>query len=1813
MAVANLAAAELDKFFLPYISDEDEYTSSDSESIKSSDSDSSGGSTASGSSSSGSSSSGGSSSGGSSSGGSSSASGSSSSSGKKASSGNNSLNNIIPAIQNRQNLFNTQGVDFEFAFKAPETISSSASNTPMILNQTTTSFTSTKISTTIMINSSDRDTLVFQDPSKFNIRLPRIYRNVTAISVAQIKMLSSFYFFNITKNNTTLPIHESSRYNSNGLLNIIYKVIRNGTYDTGSLPAELQNQLNHAPVYNSISKNDFFLQFYSTGDYSLLFNDIGSSTYNKLTGNFDLLTNKNDLVARYFDSTSSLGSILYNNNQMLVAYYYPMLKDFTIDFNTPVNTLPVNPYLKSCSSYIYQNKFEYDKIDYKINDVSGAKYLENISFFDKIVYGFSGLDDPYVNLVISDISNQNILDLYKKNNSWNNSLLNNYTVKYNNQTGLLSINATSLNTSLVNTFNKVYNSIRTNELWKVSINPSSVIDRQNTINNNNYVLTDMYNLLQNSLSSTFAVDFGTYTPGFFTNYSNQLLLRDARGKYGWISNYTGQQLISKMRDNRVNSDGKFLNLAISPDNEIFNGTDLFYPTQNGTAQYTFTNFAPSDISGYIKLNGSSEMNFGTVDISFNILPTTYARILLKTKYRQTFYFSILPPYNEELAREFYPVLNSTNTPLLFDSLGNLLLDPSDLAYNFYDISQNMLDGPDYMRTQILSSGQVYLSFAKQIKPSINNSLNAGSFSINPANPNLFFQINHGGYSIPKNIYNNVAKFSSDIYIETETLGAAVGTVLDIFWYKDRGLYMIDLINILNRTGTNNPSSYFIHQTVNADSSGCIITTDFLSFDTSYLMICTSGNLNLSLRVFALRHNPYGVYETAFGPDFNKKPISIANNKPSIQSLFPQPYNTVNLLCGYDTSGVSLNILDYNILTKSNEGLDPYTIKVNTDIGDDPIDILCSILSPSLVAPYKSTIWNPFFYSGSNNSIIRKLDKTIYYNSSSTTGNLVKEAIFTNWFRAGVTTNLYNSSIVPNNYPETTLIPLNNNFGLNEPSSPFIVCNNGAVAFKTDISFNSFLLDELSGSTDIMGIPFIPPPCKYCIPNRITIKFAYLQPTTNNIGLIGRNNVLLNTSRSNYKLNTYATNVASSGLSDWDDQYYKNRKNIILGVFKSKDILGKNKNSLLLTNSIATLRLKKISQVGTYQTDTNGTKYNKIRIPEWGTYYIYERADISGSVWNPVSGLYDISGSNTWTRLDMPVDKVTDYYSYETGVDLLSYYKDVSNNSLCFIPFFLSDISGSTQLSSNNWKVGAFDALTFTSLPYVPFTSSPVNTENNSVFYNSNQMICIQDLSGSGLCAGSDSLYLGTCGPLCWGVDSGGTIVCPNYQNGILKPTFFNVKINMTIKNELYNPLYDYSAFKTDISNCFIGSSMFLYNLSSNPESDIKDINTAWGNEKKTNFIASDINSGPNNFSYINGININSDEQYAVLIRGVLPTQAFEGILRICAKNRFDFGLLAIQNLLDEIDLLVTNNVSINADGTISNLNYVLNMGFSVSYVRCLLQFNTLFIGKNIFGLNSSNPNFLTFGGISYELTGFSDFMNKYTSLYNQINSTSSLLAAADNKAIVGLKKFIVDNYTGIIPDVYINRDRFTDPISYSIKFLSEINPSLKNNYEKWGFGWNLGFDKIDTAYSTLQVASTFIRIVDDFIYLKLNDEFKINGLDLSYKENLSITRDTVGVEAGYFGKLLLSPFGSYAQTFVQSNKALVTAIPRVDKLEFSFFDSDNKQIFNRDCEFNIVLDISEVIDAIDTSSAITRGTGGSKSVDALPLSFLNRRSIPGTT
>ncbi|NBP05487.1 MAG: hypothetical protein EBV15_04590, partial [Bacteroidetes bacterium] len=172
-------------------------------------------------------------------------------------------------------------------------------------------------------------------------------------------------------------------------------------------------------------------------------------------------------------------------------------------------------------------------------------------------------------------------------------------------------------------------------------------------------------------------------------------------------------------------------------------------------------------------------------------------------------------------------------------------------------------------------------------------------------------------------------------------------------------------------------------------------------------------------------------------------------------------------------------------------------------------------------------------------------------------------------------------------------------------------------------------------------------------------------------------------------------------------------------------------------------------------------------------------------------------------------------------------------------------------------------------------------------------------------------------------------------------------------------------------------------------------------------------------------------------------------------------------------------------------------------------------------------------------------------------------------------QFISTQMQYIIPPQLIGRLNYTAPIPFSILWFSSLLPQYKDLLENWGLGYNLGFAKLDTSYSTYHQATSFYKILEDYIYLRLNPEYPINTLDTTAKEDFKITRDSTGAVNRFHGKLLLGNFNTYSRTFVSNQALFNPPIGRLDQLYFQWVDVTGAQINNDNCDWSASIQITE--------------------------------------
>ena len=434
---------------------------------------------------------------------------------------------------------------------------------------------------------------------------------------------------------------------------------------------------------------------------------------------------------------------------------------------------------------------------------------------------------------------------------------------------------------------------------------------------------------------------------------------------------------------------------------------------------------------------------------------------------------------------------------------------------------------------------------------------------------------------------------------------------------------------------------------------------------------------------------------------------------------------------------------------------------------------------------------------------------------------------------------------------------------------------------------------------------------------------------------------------------------------------------------------------------------------------------------------------------------------------------------------------------------------------------------------------------------------------------------------------------------------------------------------------YFHTNMFVYNNLSNL---LADTSNTWGNEKQSNYLACDTQFRGFQFnSYIQHVPLQINKTYYLAIRGYTPSEQFETMVRFYMPNRYDYRWVSLSDMALETTI-VRSNFTIN--------NGIAPFNFNPLYAFSLINFDNYFTGNHTYGANiipsfsgithNTNPNSIyykiwqsnvllyssntttttesstTENGSSSSTTttttvitritrsgsiktsgklniisgwqGFADFYDQFVYIYNQYMGLNDTITKINNSAIDNINKFIISDLQNILPASALLRQNYNDPLLFSMLFKTGNNPIIGQRLDNWGIGWNLGYPKEDTAYSTIARGNTFFKILDDYVYVRLNDEFNMNKLDISGKENLAESREPTGGVNQYNTKLFLTTFGGYAQTAIMNPISFNPPIAKLDKFSFTLTDTTGAIIDNQDCDWNATLQITEMLETANQSS-----------------------------
>ena len=340
----------------------------------------------------------------------------------------------------------------------------------------------------------------------------------------------------------------------------------------------------------------------------------------------------------------------------------------------------------------------------------------------------------------------------------------------------------------------------------------------------------------------------------------------------------------------------------------------------------------------------------------------------------------------------------------------------------------------------------------------------------------------------------------------------------------------------------------------------------------------------------------------------------------------------------------------------------------------------------------------------------------------------------------------------------------------------------------------------------------------------------------------------------------------------------------------------------------------------------------------------------------------------------------------------------------------------------------------------------------------------------------------------------------------------------------------------------------------------------WGMESSGNYMTCDVSfSGFYFNSYVQSIpllpnhtNPSYETDYYVTFRGYVPTESFQTLVRFSLPNLYDFGYVRLRDMVTEIS-------SING-GAIQRSNC------TPAYYDNISSFNNTFILKNYtIGSNSIQ----SFPGSTITTTGFGDFLATYRDFYITYSTNTVVLESIQSNVTASMNSFILRDMQYILPSTFLTRQRYTDPLVFSILWKSQLQNTFMTLEDDWGLGWNLGYQKVDTPYSTVATASNIFKIQQDFIYLQLNSEFNINRMDTGTKEVYATSREGSGNINQYYCKLLLTDFGGNANTFFHNPVSFNPPLGKLSRLSFQWLDSKGAVLSNVDANWNMVINITE--------------------------------------
>ena len=928
------------------------------------------------------------------------------------------------------------------------------------------------VDTVLILRSKDRDKSVFPQPTNCQLFLPRTYKNVTKFSIVQLNLISAFFYFSQVKNNIAVSIEEEGRTtyladstidptNTNKPL-IMVNTMREGSYTIDTLLTELNTQLNKTPIFFDFINGftDFAVAFVVSGDYSLNFNYPGDNFYEALSKTF-IPTPTREIIASYYFQTRYAVSYDFTQQQVINAYYFPVLKEAVLDPNTNLND-----YNLAYESYTRQQSINY------------------------VLYSFTGLDDPVITILINNNIAQ--LDKYRLFHTFRYSLVNKYVCTYNTTNNRVTIASPSLNTSLSNLLVTEYNSLILQELANNGLTSEEYNSLSATITGLLSLIQGMYSYMQTSFAKYFAVDYGTYSRSYFTNSNNSILLRPGLIAKGTnflytTSNIRGARSIDSLNDYKTPPKYYWpymtgLGETVGPPINMGNTTDTYPLSSNYPLNLASSNIDFSrdfiDSNGYIYTDNRRKAG----DILVNIQASKYTVFKFRSNFRQTLQVETLPRQTNFR----YPAWNAANPiayPLaqLYD-ISYSYIEPTGILQSnlIRDISYNAVAG---WSTMTNSGKDNVWNTSTNFSASFTTSSNfwGSAFEqIDVTNSNGRVYRFIAPYPVDSNIKgSNVYKYPMQISVVGET---AFTEDYYAFFYHDVTALAADVSVVGTRNesiynykyrltiSSNTLSNSYLFNAYAGQNYYMLLRSESISpisFRYKVIPWCPSGNVFTTLSqsvLLADGFNPLADPTTMLSnfnaaknndPDYIRLPILDDFVNPSTLTNQIQT-DTINI--GYDASGVSTDLTDY-------VPFEPFaTISTINPIAKFRIDPITDYVF-QYNTPYDLSKQN-YLSSNSSNAILTKGSVRIYTPKPvSIRQYKIAQYYGTNFIQNDTD---YNTSNISSNIPPYTINTTGNPLGGYKYNNNILTLDGGVSGFTFLPPDGTWAIDRLTFKTNFIN-------------------------------------------------------------------------------------------------------------------------------------------------------------------------------------------------------------------------------------------------------------------------------------------------------------------------------------------------------------------------------------------------------------------------------------------------------------------------------------------------------------------------------------------------------------------------------------------------------------------------------------------------------------------------------------------------------------------------------------------------------------------------